>query len=98
MSATAEASVTATSNDNAKITVYSKKSCVQCNATYKALTNKGIDYEVKMIDEDPEALEALKGMGFLSAPVVVTPTETWSGFRPDLIANLPANPPEVAAA
>ena len=34
------------------ITVYSKPSCVQCNATYRALTKKGIDYTVVDVIED----------------------------------------------
>ena len=39
------------------VTVYSKPSCVQCNATYRALDSKGIDYEVLDLSEDPAALE-----------------------------------------
>jgi len=34
------------------ITVYTKPSCVQCNATYRALDSKGIEYAVVITDED----------------------------------------------
>ncbi|HEY0218064.1 MAG TPA: glutaredoxin domain-containing protein, partial [Cellulomonas sp.] len=37
------------------ITVYSKPSCVQCNATYRALDKAGLAYEVVDITEDSDA-------------------------------------------
>lgn len=70
------------------ITVYTKPSCVQCNATYRALESKGLEYEVLDLSEDPAALERVKEMGYLQAPVVVTEDEHWSGFRPDKIDEL----------
>lgn len=68
-----------------KITVYSKPNCVQCTATYRALTSKGLEYEVVDITEEPTALEYVKGLGYLAAPVVVTGEDHWSGFQPDKI-------------
>ena len=70
------------------VTVYSKPSCVQCNATYRALDAKGIDYEILDLSEDPAALEHVKSLGYLQAPVVVTDEGHWSGFRPDKIDEL----------
>ena len=70
------------------ITVYSKPACVQCNATYRALDSKGIDYEVLDLSVDPTALEHVKSLGYLQAPVVVTDEDHWSGFRPDKIDEL----------
>jgi len=72
------------------ITVYTKPSCVQCNATYRALDAKGIEYEVRDVSEDVEALEHVKSLGYLQAPVVVTDEDHWSGFRPDRIDELAA--------
>ncbi len=80
------------------ITVYTKPSCVQCNATYRALDAKGIDYEVLDLSEDPAALEHVKSLGYLQAPVVVTDDDHWSGFRPDKIDELAARTPRSAAA
>ena len=70
------------------ITVYSKPSCVQCNATYRALTKKGIDYTVVDVTEDSAAYDHVVGLGYQQVPVVETGSDHWSGFRPDKIAEL----------
>jgi glutaredoxin-like protein NrdH len=70
--------------------VYTKPSCVQCTATYRALDSKGIDYDVLDLSEDPAALEQVKSLGYLQAPVVITDQDHWSGFRPDKIDELAA--------
>lgn len=67
------------------VTVYSKPKCVQCTATYRALEAKNVPYEVVDMSVDAEALETVKGLGYLQAPVVVADEEHWSGFRPDRI-------------
>jgi glutaredoxin-like protein NrdH len=70
------------------VTVYTKPACVQCNATYRALDKKGIAYQSVDISQDAEALERLKSLGYMQAPVVVTDQDHWSGFRPDKIEEL----------
>lgn len=70
------------------IAVYSKPSCVQCTATYRALDKQGIEYEVFDVSVDDKALAAVKELGYLQAPVVVTEDDHWSGFRPDKIATI----------
>ncbi|KLI90454.1 glutaredoxin [Arthrobacter sp. YC-RL1] len=70
------------------VTVYSKPSCVQCNATYRALDKQGIKYRTIDISQDAEALEYVRSLGYSQAPVVVAEQDHWSGFRPDKIANL----------
>ncbi|WP_066464913.1 glutaredoxin-like protein NrdH [Sanguibacter suarezii] len=70
------------------ITVYSKPACVQCDATYRALDKRGIEYTIVDISQDAEALEMVRGLGYLQAPVVVAGNEHWSGFRPDQISAL----------
>ncbi len=72
------------------VTVYSKPSCVQCEATYRALAKKGVEYTVVDITQDAEALDMVRGLGYLQAPVVVTDDDHWAGFRPDRIAGLAA--------
>ena len=71
------------------ITVYTKPACVQCNATFRALDNAGIDYTVVDITEDADARDYVMALGYLQAPVIVTP-DHWSGFRPDRIKALAA--------
>lgn len=70
------------------VTVYTKPACVQCNATYRALDKKGIPYNSVDVSQDPEALERLKSLGYMQAPVVVAGDDHWSGFRPDKIEEL----------
>lgn len=72
------------------ITVYSKPACVQCSASYRALDAKGIDYEIIDMSQDFDALERVKALGYLQAPVVITDEDHWSGFRPDKIDELAA--------
>ncbi|WP_416445445.1 glutaredoxin-like protein NrdH [Leucobacter sp. HNU] len=73
---------------NTTITVYTKPSCGQCTATYRALDAKGLEYEVRDLSTDEAALQAVKDLGYLQAPVVVAGAEHWSGFRPDRISEL----------
>lgn len=72
------------------ITVYSKPACVQCDATYRALDKRGIDYTVVDISQDAEALDMVRSLGYMQAPVVVAGDTHWSGFRPDQIAAVAA--------
>ena len=61
---------------------------MQCNATYRALDAWGIEYQVIDVTEVPEALEQVKALGYLQAPVVITDEDHWSGFRGDKIDEL----------
>lgn len=73
---------------DSEITVYTKPSCVQCNATYRALDKKGIKYRKVDISTDVKALDYVRSLGYMQAPVVVTANDHWSGFRPDKIESL----------
>lgn len=70
------------------IIVYTKPNCVQCDATYRALDAKGVQYRTVDLSVDEKAVEAVKALGYMQAPVVVTDEDHWSGFRPDKIATL----------
>lgn len=70
------------------VTVYSKPACQQCNATYKTLEKKGLEYNSIDITKDDQAYARVKAMGFASAPVVVAGDDAWSGFRPDKIMEI----------
>lgn len=65
-----------------KITVYTKPSCVQCNATYRTLSTIGKAlglgdekgegwYDSIDLAEQPEAIMDLKALGLMSAPSVL---------------------------
>ncbi|ACI56767.1 glutaredoxin-like protein NrdH [Rhizobium sp. BK619] len=70
------------------VTVYSKPACVQCTATYRALDRLGVDYDIVDISEDAEALDRVRSLGYMQAPVVIAGERHWAGFRPDMISAL----------
>ncbi|MCT1640943.1 glutaredoxin-like protein NrdH [Dietzia cinnamea] len=72
------------------ITVYTKHRCVQCDATIKALDKAGLDYELVDLTIDDDARDYVMALGHLQAPVVVTDTDHWAGFRPDRIRSIAA--------
>jgi glutaredoxin-like protein NrdH len=67
------------------VTVYTNPNCVQCEMTKKFLDKEGIEYTVENLqsDENYEKLVEFVNQGFKAAPIVVTDTETWSGYKPD---------------
>ena len=73
-----------------KVTVYTKPACVQCDMTKKMIDKNNIEYSTVDITEDISAFEMIKSMGFMSAPVVITDTDSWAGFQPDKITNIAA--------
>lgn len=70
------------------ITVYSKPSCVQCTATYRALDSKGVAYQIIDLSEDDAALTRVTELGYRQVPVVIAGGDHWAGFRPDKISAL----------
>ena len=70
------------------VTVYSKPACVQCTATYRALDRLGVDYDLIDISQDAEALDRVRSLGYMQAPVVIAGERHWAGFRPDMISAL----------
>ena len=70
------------------VTVYTNPNCVQCEQTKKWLTLNEIEYGIVDLSSDTAALEMVLELGFKSAPVVITDTDKWSGFRLDKLAQL----------
>ena len=73
---------------SASVTVYTIPSCPQCTATKRALTKRGVAFQEVDLTTDENARETLKAEGFMSAPVVITDNDSWTGFRPDKIQSL----------
>lgn len=67
------------------ITIYKKKNCPQCTATAREMDRLGISYDTVDLDTDADAIDYVLSLGYRQAPVVVTTTDHWSGFRPDKI-------------
>lgn len=63
------------------ITIYTNPDCIQCEQTKRYLDKKNVPYKVIDLSQDNEALNMVLGLGFKSAPVVITDNDRWSGFR-----------------
>lgn len=67
---------------------YTKKPCVQCDATERFLDKNGIPRDTHDLAQMPEKLEEFKEQGHMQAPVVEFNGERWSGFRPDKLGEI----------
>nr|WP_141990128.1 NrdH-redoxin [Rhodoglobus vestalii] len=56
--------------------------------TKMKLDQEGVSYTVIDLSQDAAAVEHIKTLGHLQAPVVETDPTSWSGFRPDLNTTL----------
>ncbi|AUX94500.1 glutaredoxin-like protein NrdH [Mixta gaviniae] len=70
------------------ITIFTKHHCMQCDATKNMMDKQGLCYRLVNLDEEPEAAAQVMALGYRQAPVVMTDSEHWSGFRPDHIMRL----------
>lgn len=75
-----------------KIVLYTKPGCGPCSATKHALDSRGIPFDAINVMADDAALEAIKGLGYLTVPVVLVQDDAggthWGGFQLDRIADL----------
>lgn len=72
-----------------RLTMYSKKPCVQCDATERKLDQLDIPYDVVSLEDlTDEQVQAFRDEGLLQAPVVEFAGERWSGFRPDKLGEV----------
>lgn len=70
------------------VTVYTNPGCGQCITTFRALDKANVGYDVVDLSTDAVALTRVRELGYSQAPVVVTDSDHWSGFRPDKIKAL----------
>lgn len=68
-----------------EVILWSKPGCVQCTATERTLTDRGLDFTVLNLNEHPAAIDAIRAAGRTQAPVVQFQDDVWTGFRPDKI-------------
>jgi glutaredoxin-like protein NrdH len=74
----------------AKVTVYTKNGCPQCDMTKRVLEGEGIEFEAINVDENQEAKNyVIEELGLRSMPVVVVEgKEPFTGFQPDKLMEL----------
>ncbi|MFD3594288.1 glutaredoxin domain-containing protein [Nocardia sp. NPDC058640] len=67
--------------------MYSRPNCQPCKATVKKLDQLGAVYTKIDVTQDPDALELIRGLGYLQAPVIVVrdggEVIHWAGYAPD---------------
>lgn len=64
-----------------KISLYTTPNCPQCRISKKMLDEAKVEYEIIDLSQNAEAMEMVKGLGYVSAPVVIAGNSHWSGFR-----------------
>jgi glutaredoxin-like protein NrdH len=70
------------------VVVYTLPECQPCRMTKMKLDQVGISYTVVDLSKNEAALEHIRTLGHLQAPVVETSSTSWSGFQPELITAL----------
>lgn len=70
------------------VVVYTLPECQPCRMTKMKLDQVGVSYTVVDLSQDETALEHIRALGHLQAPVVETASTSWSGFQPELITAL----------
>jgi glutaredoxin-like protein NrdH len=68
-----------------QVTLYTLPGCVQCTMTERALSDAGVGFAVVDLASDEQAVDQVKQLGYLSAPVVIDGAQHWSGFDPERI-------------
>lgn len=79
--------MTQTYNCPMRISIYTTPECAQCRMTKKMLDEANVPYESIDLSQDAEALEMVRELGYTAAPVVITDSTHWSGFRHERILN-----------
>lgn len=72
------------------VTVYSGAGCPQCIATKKYLDSLHVEYVVKDVSNDKEALEHITSLGIRQIPVIEKGEQRIIGFDPVKIEALAA--------
>jgi len=70
------------------ILIFSKNNCPACTNTKNMLNTLGIEYTEANIEEDPEAFDRVRSLGYQQVPVVFTPDQSWSGHQPSKLMAL----------
>ena len=70
------------------VQVYTKPNCIQCKMTKQLLASKGVTFQEFNLLDYPEKVDEFKDQGFMSAPIIITDTDCWSGFQPTKINDL----------
>ena len=71
-----------------KVLVYSSNTCPYCTLAKDYLSDKGVEFEERNVQEDDSARKELMEMGHMGVPVIVIGEEEIVGFDKDRIDEL----------
>ena len=71
-----------------KVKVYSSNTCPHCVTAKNYLTEKGVEFEERNVQTDPEARKELMAMGHMGVPVLLIDGEEVVGFDQSKIDEL----------
>lgn len=62
------------------VIVYTSSTCPHCVAAKDYLNGKGVSYEEKNVQTDPQARKELMSKGYMGVPVIIVDGEEIVGF------------------
>jgi len=72
----------------AKVTIYSSNTWPHCVTAKQYLSEKGVDYEEKNVQTDPNARKELMKKGYMGVPVIIVDGEEMVGFDKERLDDL----------
>lgn len=63
-----------------KVTLFTSSTCPHCHTAKDYLKEKGVEFEERNIQNDPEARKELIQKGYMGVPVIVVGEEEIQGF------------------
>lgn len=63
-----------------KVTVFTSSTCPHCKTAKDYLKEKGVEFEERNVQNDPEARKELIQKGYMGVPVIVVGDEEIQGF------------------